>query len=46
MDMTIIFNVPAALPAFNDFLVCLFVPLLDRWVLPPPLASLPLSCIK
>ena len=34
MDMAIIFNIPDALPAFNDLLVCLFVPLLDRYIFP------------
>jgi POT family proton-dependent oligopeptide transporter len=41
MNMAIIFNVPDALPAFNDFLVCIFVPLLDRYVFPAILRKWP-----
>ena len=41
MNMAIIFSVPDALPAFNDFLVCIFVPLLDRYVFPAILRKWP-----
>jgi POT family proton-dependent oligopeptide transporter len=41
MDMAIIFNIPDALPAFNDFLVCLFVPVLDRYIFPAILRKFP-----
>ncbi len=41
MNMAIIFNVPDALPAFNDFLVCIFVPVLDRYVFPAILRKWP-----
>ena len=41
MDMTIIGNIPDALPAFNDGLVCIFVPVLDRYIFPAILKKRP-----
>jgi dipeptide/tripeptide permease len=41
MDMAIIFNVPDALPAFNDLLVCMIVPALDRYIFPAILRKRP-----
>jgi dipeptide/tripeptide permease len=41
MNMDVIFNVPDALPAFNDFLVCLLVPILDRFIFPAILKKYP-----
>ncbi len=41
MDMGII--IPDALPAFNDALVCIFVPVLDRYIFPAILKKWPSS---